>query len=189
MTLKSAVLFSHELLKYVVHEGDFVVDATVGNGNDTVFLAQRVKESGHVFGFDIQKQAIDTTQKRLNEAHLQKQVSLFHAGHETFHQHVSAEIALSAAIFNLGFLPKGDKTVITQPETTLLAVQQILKQLKPAGLLILVVYYGHVGGEAEKAALLAFATQLDQTQFNVLHYHFLNQKNAPPFILAIEKRK
>lgn len=188
MYLKTAVPFSHDLLKNVIVPGDTVVDATVGNGSDTVFLATLVEKKGHVYGFDIQEEAIKQTQEKLLLTGLTEQVTLVHAGHETFNQHVPETKEISAAIFNLGYLPKSDKSVITKPDTTLSAITQMLERLRKSGLLIIVVYYGHVGGVVEKDAVLAFCQNLDQTQYNVLQYGFINQKNSPPFVLAIEKK-
>lgn len=186
--LKTALHYSHDLLKEVVTEGDLVIDGTVGNGNDTLFLAELVGETGTVLGFDVQEQAIQTTQAILNEAGLNKQVTLYQQGHETLGLVIPAGKKVKAAIFNLGYLPKSDKTIITQSHTTLKALEDLLTLTEDLGRIIVVIYYGHDGGEIEKNAVLDFVKQIPQTQFNVLSYQFINQKNNPPILITIEKK-
>lgn len=186
--LKQALHYSHELLTDVVQPGDHVVDATVGNGFDTKFLAQLVGESGQVYGFDVQKLAIERTSERLLAANLAKQTTLYHAGHETLASIIPLVPHLRAAIFNLGYLPQSDKQIITHAPNTLKALNDLLPRLLPGGRIIVVVYYGHEGGETEKEAVLSYLNDLPQAEFNVLAYHFINQKNNPPILLAIEKK-
>ena len=95
---------------------------------------------------------------------------------------------VKAAIFNLGYLPKGDHSIITKPNTTIDALEQLLEIMSPEGIIVLVIYYGHPGGEHEKDTILEYVHQLDQQKAHVLQYQFLNQQNNPPFIIAIEKR-
>ncbi len=147
--LQTALHFSHTLLQEILQPGDHVVDATMGNGHDTVFLAEHIGKTGHVYSFDIQQQAIDATRERLEQRQLEERVSLFLQGHETLGEVIAEQQNLKAGIFNLGYLPKSDKAIITMPETTRTAMEEILKRLVPRGRLILVVYYGHEGGEKE----------------------------------------
>ncbi len=177
--------FAHQLLKKVVQPGDVAVDATMGNGHDTVVLAQCVGGSGKVYAFDIQERALHKTRRRLQAASLDDQVALICEGHQHMHKHVRQ--ALSAVIFNLGYLPGGNKALTTQPDTTLAAITQGLDLLTPQGLLLLVIYPGHEPGRIEQEAIEALVTGLDQQYFQVLRYQFINQKNNPPYLLAIEK--
>lgn len=186
--LESALTFSHTLLKQSIVLGDTVIDATVGNGGDTVLLAKLVGKQGKVYGFDVQEQALITTKEKLLFTGLSEQVHLFQQGHETVGKVLGENEQISGAIFNLGYLPKSDKTVITKGETTLAALEALLPHLRKGALILLVVYYGHEGGEEEKEAVLTFAAQLPQTNYHVLQYNFINQKNQPPFLLAIEKK-
>lgn len=190
MRLDGILPFARQLLKKAVSHGDIVVDGTLGNGHDTVFLAELVGETGYVYGFDIQKQALMKTKIRLEEHQLSKQVMLFEKGHE--HVHASIPIThhglVKAAIFNLGYLPGGDKTIVTTPNTTITAIEQLLDIMAPEGIIVLVVYHGHEEGAIEREALLDYVTQLDQKIAHVLQYQFINQQNHPPFIIAIEKR-
>lgn len=190
MHLLPIIPFAHTLLRQAVQKGDIVVDGTVGNGHDTLFLAKLVGKDGKVYGFDIQEQAIHTTFERLKTEGEEKQVVLFQRGHEHISESIPTEHHgnIAAAIYNLGYLPKGDKSIITKPETTIASVEQLLKMLKRNGIIVLVIYHGHEGGKEERDALLHYVTQLEQEHYHVLKYSFINQKNYPPFIIAIEKK-
>ncbi|WP_137598112.1 class I SAM-dependent methyltransferase [Paucilactobacillus kaifaensis] len=186
MNLQSALEFSHTILKDNISLGETVIDATVGNGNDTIFLASLVGKSGRVYGFDIQQTAIDKTKQQLLLTGLQQQTTLICSGHEHIGQYVTEQIA--GAIFNLGYLPGGDKNVITHGNTTIKAIQTMLPLLRRGGTICLVIYYGHPGGDDERQSVEQFATQLDQKKFNVLEYQFINQAHTPPRLVAIQKR-
>jgi len=188
MNLPNALTYSHTLLSECVGPGDTVVDATVGNGHDTIFLASLVGKTGHVIGFDIQEAALKETQTQLTLTGLAPQVELHATGHEHVGDYLTATTPVSGAIFNLGYLPGGDKSLITQPTTTLAAVTELLKHLPRGGRIILVVYYGHPGGQTERNAVVDFCQQLPQKVYQVLQYGFINQVHNPPFLLAIERR-
>ncbi|MBW8349264.1 methyltransferase domain-containing protein [Bacillus sp. IITD106] len=190
MSLENILSFARSVLEKVVKPGDIVIDATIGNGHDTLFLANLVGNTGKVYGFDIQEEAVHETKQLLMTNKLLNRTTLFHTGHE----HVLDVIPkdehhrIKNAIFNLGYLPKGDKSIITKPETTIYAVHQLLKIMVPGGVVVLVIYYGHNGGKLERDALLRYTSSLDQKKYHVLQYAFINQVNNPPFIIAIEKR-
>ncbi|AKG04054.1 MULTISPECIES: class I SAM-dependent methyltransferase [Salimicrobium] len=189
MNLDRVLPFSHELMKKAVTEGDIAIDATCGNGHDTLFLASLTKESGHVYGFDIQKDAIEATAARLKENNSVHQVTLNEASHAEALKYIPEERHpnIRGAIFNLGFLPGSDKTVVTTPEHTIEAIDNILSVMEKGGLVVLVVYHGHEGGKKEKEKVMEYAGNLDQRSVHVLKYEFLNQKNNAPFIVALEK--
>ncbi|WP_283678147.1 class I SAM-dependent methyltransferase [Lentilactobacillus sp. Marseille-Q4993] len=188
-TLHSSLEFSHDILKETVTHGDNVIDATVGNGNDTLFLAQLVGQTGHVFGFDIQKQAIEATKSKIESSFgVENQVTLFNQSNAEIDNLIPLDTEISSAIFNLGYLPGGDKSIITTKSATIPAIQACLSRLTPHGVVVIVVYYGHPGGEEEKEAVLSFCRQLDQKKFNVLQYGYINQQHNPPILLGIEKR-
>ncbi len=186
--LRTALQYSHQLLSDCINTGDYVIDATIGNGNDTLFLAELVGETGTVYGFDIQQAAVDKTEKRLQQNNMMQQTSLSLLSHEHVDQVIQPETVISAAVFNLGYLPRGDKSVTTKPQTTITAIKKILPLLKSGGRIVLVVYDGHAEGKVEKDALLSFVRQLPQEDFSVLYYAFLNQRNHPPSVIAIEKK-
>ncbi|HLR81229.1 MAG TPA: class I SAM-dependent methyltransferase [Bacillota bacterium] len=188
--LKGILQYAHTLLEKSVEKGETVIDATCGNGHDTLFLSKLVGEQGHVIAFDIQQQAIDNTKQRL-EQHNRTNVTLIHANHAHIEKYIHEKEhgSIGGAIFNLGYLPRSDKAVITKGETTVQAMKGILKHLKTNGLIVAVIYHGHAGGKEEKNAILKFTTTLDQKHFKVIQYGFINQKNNPPFIVAIQKLK
>lgn len=183
----NAVDYSHFLLKKNLSAGDIAVDATAGNGHDTKFLAELVKDRGKVYAFDVQKKAINNTKKLLNKNNLMNRVELIQNSHENLDKYISQKI--TAVVFNLGYLPGGNKEVITKAKSTILAVKNSIKLLKKAGIIILVIYSGHPGGVSEKQEIIDFTNNLDYKKYNVLNYRFLNQPGTPPEIVAIKKRK
>ncbi len=184
--LMQGVKFSHLLFEEHIETGARVIDATAGNGYDTIFLAELVGERGQVLSFDIQHEAIMRTEKRLTERGLGKRVKLIQQGHEEIGKYLDSNI--DGILFNLGYLPGGNREITTRAETTLRAVKTGQRYLKPGGLIVLVIYTEQPGGEGEKEALLKHAEGLNCQEYNVLHYHFLNQSKNPPQVLAIKKR-
>ncbi len=187
MLIKGIIQYAHHLLEESVTEGEVVIDATCGNGNDTLFLSHLVGNTGRVIGFDIQKEAIEATGDLLKKHH-RTNMTLVHDSHAHMYKYVSSQSTIGGAIFNLGYLPRSDKKIITQPESTIEAIDKILPILKAKGMVVLVVYHGHEGGKDEKQELLRYIMQLDQKNYSVLRYGFINQKNNPPFILAVQKK-
>lgn len=189
MKLERVLPYSKKLLTLALSQGDIAIDATVGNGHDTLFLARLVGDSGHVYGFDIQKEALTNTSTLLQKEDVTN-VTLIHDSHANVSKHLEASLhhKIKAAIFNLGYLPGGDKTITTTPDSTVNAINRLLKIMPSEGLIILVVYHGHPEGAVERDALLEYVSTIEQKQANVLQYRFLNQVNAPPFIIAIEKK-
>lgn len=187
--MKRVIPYSHQLLKETVQPGDIVVDATIGNGHDTLLLSELVGETGFVYGFDIQQAALAQTKARL-AAHHQPSRTLILDSHARLEAHLKPEHAhnIKAAIFNLGYLPGSDKSIITTPDSTITAVKTLIDHLTVDGIIILVVYHGHPGGDIERDTLTTYLSQLDQKSFDVLRYGFINQQNHPPFILAIKKK-
>lgn len=187
MKLERILPFARHLLKLAVQQGDIAIDATIGNGHDTLFLSDLVGESGHVFGFDIQTQALENTKNRLED---RKNVTLHLASHDQLKSLVPTSYhgKITGAIFNLGYLPGGDKQIVTKPHSTIAAIEQLLDIMAQEGIIVLVIYHGHPEGKVERDELLTFVSRLDQQKVHVLKYQFINQQNNPPFIIAIEKR-
>ena len=137
---------AQEKIREHVRSGDTVVDATVGNGFDTCFLAGLVGSGGRVYGFDIQQRAIDSTRQRLSAADFTN-VELIADGHQRLSDYVDRPI--SGAMLNLGYLPKSDHLVITQPASTIAALDQLRERLRSGGVITILAYRGHVGGPEE----------------------------------------
>ena len=173
---------AHQFLEEVIGPRDTVVDATMGNGHDTLFLAKR---AGHVVAFDVQEEALFQTRARLAEAGYDN-VTLVHQGHEKVDEYVDQ---VRAAVFNLGYLPAADKSVITRPDTTVTAIAKLLDRLELGGRIAIMVYYGHEGGREEKDAVLDFVRALPQKEVTVAIYQTINQVNTPPFLIMLEKLK
>ena len=186
MKLQRVLQYAQNLLMQTIEKGEIAVDGTAGNGHDTLFLSQLVGEAGHVYAFDVQQQAVDSTLNRLSE-HGVKNATVLLDGHENVANYVQHEIA--GAIFNLGYLPGADHSIITQGNTTVTAIEQLLKLMKTGGIIVLVIYHGHEGGKEERDEVLRFVSSLPQKYVHVLRYEFINQKNDPPFIVALEKVK
>ncbi|MFV0557251.1 MAG: tRNA (mnm(5)s(2)U34)-methyltransferase [Enterococcus sp.] len=186
--LNTSVRFSHLLLKECVQPGDTAIDATMGNGNDTCLLAELVGKTGQLYSFDIQELALNNTAARLHELALHQRVQLIHDGHQNLGNYLATDAPLKAAIFNLGYLPQSNKSIITLPETTKLALDECLARLVPRGRIIIVAYLGHVGGDLELTTVKNYCQALPQEQYNVLNYQFINQEKMPPVLFCIEKR-
>ena len=187
--LATALHYSHTLLEEIIQPGNHVVDATMGNGHDTELLAKLVGKTGKVYAFDIQRSAVENTKKRLRDADLEDRVSLILDGHEHLGNYLGTTEEIHAAIFNLGYLPKSDKSIITSPQTTKQALDTLLQHLARRGRIIIVAYYGHAGGVDELKTVYDYCSQLPQDRYNVLNYQFINQKNQPPILFCIERKK
>jgi predicted methyltransferase len=183
--MRLAIELAQLLMVPVIKPGDWVVDATVGNGHDTHWLAQIVGPTGRVFGFDVQATALAAAQARVAEL---PHVTLFHAGHELMMAHLPADAQgrLTAVMFNLGYLPGTDKAIVTRPETTLAALNQALAYLAVGGQISVVLYPGHPGGAVEAAAVRSWATQLSGTYASELHAR-LNARQPAPELLTVQR--
>lgn len=170
----------HLLLKSEIAAGDFVIDATAGNGHDTVFLARAVGETGKVLAIDVQAQAIASTAARLESEGLRDRVTL-HLGCHSELVRIAGVKEPGAILFNLGYLPGGDHGVITRTEKTLKALAAAVEILKPSGVLAVVCYPGHEGGGEEAAAVENFIASL--TGHRTARYGMLATEKPAPFLL------
>ncbi|NLM10872.1 MAG: methyltransferase domain-containing protein [Clostridiaceae bacterium] len=185
MILQQALHQSHEYAKKVVRKGDTVIDATCGNGHDTLFLAGLVGDSGKVYAFDIQKEALCNTRKRLLDGGMINRCTLIHDGHENMHRYIKEPVKL--VMFNLGYRPGGDHAICTKGETTFKAIRTALDLLVVNGLIVLVIYHGGDSGFEERDYLLKELPNLDSTRAVVMMTNFINLPNNPPILVCIEK--
>lgn len=162
-----------------------VVDATAGGGRDTLYLAELVGPGGHVYAFDIQQEALDQTAALLAQACLTERVALVRAGHERMADFI--EGAVSAVVFNLGYLPGGDKSIVTRPETTLIALRQALHLLRPGGIVTVIAYPGHAVGKIEREAIIEFCRSLRPNAYAVSHLTLINRDHEPPELFSLTK--
>jgi SAM-dependent methyltransferase len=189
MIVPSILQSAHQWASEVLTPGGAAIDATTGNGHDTLFLARQVGPDGHVFGFDIQEQAIQNTRRRLLAENAHHQVTLFQKSHDQMYEVLPEELLgkVQVVMFNLGYLPHGDKTIITRPDTTVRAMQQALRFLTSGGLLIAALYTGHPGGKEEAGSVIAWASGLSPRSFQVMWQQMVNRDRSPS-LLMIEKR-
>lgn len=201
--------FAMHIVRAYVQPWDIAIDATCGNGHDTLRLARMLQlrdsaeedaQTGRLFAFDIQRQAIHATEELLiREGYadaLGSKITLTCLGHEDMKEYFRSRRIPSegdgfagAIIFNLGYLPGGDKSLTTKTGTTLTAVRDALTLLRRDGLLCVTMYGGHAEGANEKRALLAFAEELDPGRWHVSYINMLNQKQSPPEILLISRKR
>lgn len=180
------------ILSEKLNAGDWVIDATAGNGHDTLFLKQCVGEEGKVWAFDVQAQALEQTQLRLSEAGFKAGVEYIHAGHEHLLEKIpeAAQGKIAAIMFNLGYLPGGDKALITKTETTLSALNQSLEVLEPGGILSIILYPGHSGGNEEAEAVLRWGKSLpENTVFEQKKPEEIRTKRSPELVLIYKQKK
>ena len=184
--LKAARYLAREVILRTVEPGDTAVDATMGNGHDTLMLCEAVGPEGRVYAFDVQAAAVEETKKRLREQGVDDRAELILSGHEHMTEYVRKPV--KAVMFNLGWLPGGDHAVTTRWETTRTAVESALGLLCPMGVLVICAYPGHAEGEREKHELIQFLAALDNRRYNVLHQRFLNAGPGAPECFVIQKQ-
>jgi predicted methyltransferase len=174
----------HLLLGGEISAGDFVVDATAGNGHDTCFLARCVGAEGKVLAIDVQPQAIESTRARLESDGLLGRVALHLGSHADLAEIAGGESPF-AIVFNLGYLPGGDRSIITGREATLAALAAAAEILRPGGILAVVCYTAHSGGEEEAASAQDFITAL--ADFRTARYGTFAVERPVPFLLMSRK--
>jgi tRNA1(Val) A37 N6-methylase TrmN6 len=170
------------LLLELLRAGDVAIDATAGNGYDTVFLAERVGAAGKVLAFDVQEAAIVSAQARVAAAGFSERVEFFCESHAMMERHVEKE-SVTAVMFNLGYLPGADHALATGSDT-LAALEAAERLLKPGGMLSVICYPGHAGGDDEAAAVERWMTDLPARGWRVAKYGAVGTKRPAPFLLA-----
>lgn len=191
MTRISLPETAHRFIKDSLKNGDIAIDATLGNGHDAFFLAELVGAQGHVYGFDIQAEAVENTKRRLSASGLLDRITLFQASHaamERFIPHPHHD-HIQAIMFNLGYLPGGDKTVITRTESTLAALNAACNLLAPGGRLSVLAYPGHAGGDSEAEAVQNWLATLEAGRFEHSTELSAVHKAQAPRLYRIEKQQ
>lgn len=183
---------AHRYWKLLLAPGDIVIDATCGNGYDTLELAKAVltEKTGTLYALDIQVEAITSSQM-----FLQKNLSpaifnriIFKQGcHSQFPEEIPEE-SVKLIVYNLGYLPKGDKTKTTQAETTLQSLESAKRLLIPGGAISLTCYPGHPEGEKEERAMLAYTKEFSPSIWSSSHHRWINRQQAPS-LLILQKNK
>lgn len=176
---------AHKLIAEAYPKINCAIDATCGNGHDTLFLAKRCSEKGKVFSFDIQQQAIQVAKKRITENTLTNKVAFFCTSHENMQQHITQKAQV--IMFNLGYLPNADKSITTQANSTIKALNSACQLLSNNGLLSILCYPGHAEGKIETEQVKQWLNKLDKQPF-IIETH---QSNVPtessPILFIIRK--
>lgn len=179
---------AHRLWEQVVRPGDHVIDATLGKGRDALKLAQLcLKEgTGSLVGFDIQHQAVDAT-RALLAAHLPEnilqRVRLIVGDHAQFPGDLAPN-SVRLIVYNLGYLPGSDESLITTSQGTLQSLDAALELLEPGGTISCTCYSGHPGGDDEEQAVLAWASSLPRSRWTVAHTRWLNRRKGPSLLMV-----
>lgn len=178
-----------ELHKYFIlnhlREGDVAVDFTMGNGHDTEFLSKTVGASGHVYAFDIQQQAVDSTAKHLREAGCPENYTLIHDSHHKVAEYVKTPF--KAGMFNLGWLPGGDKSITTLRATTMPAIEAAIALMDRDAILNIAVYPGHAEGDAEGKMICEYLEGISRHKVCATQVKILNSPTSPYFIVLETK--
>jgi 3-deoxy-D-arabino-heptulosonate 7-phosphate (DAHP) synthase len=169
---------AHHIIEAYIGSGNAAIDGTLGNGFDCDFLSEKFKK---VYAFDIQNIAIENYSRKSKE-----NVILINDSHDNIKKYINEEI--DVAMYNLGFLPGGDKNITTEAEGTIKSIKQALELLKSGGFITIAVYIGHDSGKKESEELLAFVSQLSKKHFGVMTHNFINRSKDAPYLIVIEKK-
>ena len=174
-----------EFLTPHIKTGDTVADFTMGNGHDTLWLSRTVGEKGHVYAFDIQQQALDSTAKLLEQENAPKNYTLIKDSHANALLHIKGKI--KAGMFNLGYLPGGDKSITTLRESTLKAVDAAIELLDADGIILIAVYPGHDEGSIEGDMLFEKLSQISRFKLCISQFKIINSPTSPFFFIIESK--
>jgi hypothetical protein len=172
---------AHLIWKDFLRPGMTAIDATAGGGSDSLFIANLIltKNSGKLIAYDIQKDAIEKTAKRLKEnlkPEQFKRVSLIQESHETFPRNED----ISLIVYNLGYFPGGDLQITTEAKTTIKSIENAIEIINSKGLITITMYPGHEAGEIEKNAILSLLET--KTSLQIFHHTPLKKHKSPSFI-------
>lgn len=179
---------AHVFLEQYIQSGDVAIDATAGNGFDTLFLAQSVGDNGKVYAFDIQEEALINTNRLLSEYN-QDNVELILQSHALMKVHVPTHRhkKIKAVMFNLGYLPKGDKTVITVADSTQQALNQAIELLADNTAITIIAYPGHAGGKQELDMIIEWVANLDNSLWQIQRVNSMSQSEQSPVLFLINR--
>lgn len=187
MNQSQITCWCHEIIRSQAPTGGFYIDATMGNGNDTAFLCSMAGTKGTVLAFDIQKRALDATTELLEKKGYAERARLIQDGHEHLDQYV-ADSSADVICFNFGYLPGGDHSIATSPQTSLIALSKGLAALKSGGMMSLCIYSGGDTGFEEKELLLTYLKKLSPKEFTIIENRYLNRGNHPPIPVFLFKK-
>lgn len=174
--LENPIDLNQRILNTILKGGDSVIDATCGNGHDSVFIAEKIGQAGHLFCFDTQAIAIKNTQEALQNLNNKPTCYFFNESHENLGNSVKSKV--DCVFYNLGYLPNSDKSIITIAETTIKSLQSAFNLLKPNGIVSLISYLTH-DEQNEFQQLKSFLFDLDYNKFSIAETTFILRKTSP----------
>lgn len=171
-----------DILRPWIREGDLVIDATAGNGHDTLFLAECVGATGRVLAFDVQEAAIRSSKARLEAAAFSQRAEFFQESHRGMENHADAA-SVSVVMFNLGYLPGQNHELTTEFNETLAALEVATRLLRPGGILSVICYPGHEAGATEAEGVENWLKSMTFKGWRVAKYGSIGTKKPAPFLL------
>ena len=176
----------HETLKNHVQNGDLAIDATAGNGHDTCYLSELVGNTGKVISIDIQIEAIKSTRRLLTVTTLVDRVNLLCGNHSVILDQLLEvyKNSIATIVFNLGYLPGSDKCVKTEPKNTIHALNSASKLLNPGGLLSVMAYRAHLGGEEETNSVKKWMASKEDIGWQINSYDPVSSNQSPILWIA-----
>lgn len=176
---------AHNLISIKLKSIKCGIDATCGNGHDTLFLSGLCRTSGIIYSFDIQEEALRNTAIALEKNNLINNVKIIHAGHENILKHIDLEV--DVIMFNLGYLPNSDRKISTSYDTTIIALESCLKILREKGIISIICYPKHNSGFEEMVYVKQWIRDLSKSEFNVNEYSSENSDRTTPILYVIER--
>jgi glycine oxidase len=177
------------LVRDVVQPGETAIDATAGNGHDTCFLAVTVGHEGRVFAFDVQSDALARTSARLADISYAN-VTLLQQSHAKMKDAIPERCrsSVGAVMFNLGYLPGGDHAVTTQAGSSLTAITAALSLVRSGGIVTVLAYPGHTGGDDEAGSVQQFLEELSVAEFETSIRRSATTSVTAPLLFVIVRR-
>lgn len=169
---------THYIIKIFIKDKNIAIDCTLGNGFDTDFLAENFKS---IFAFDIQKTACDK--------YIEKQivnVEIINDSHDKLNSYIDTKV--NCIVYNLGFLPGGDKSITTNYNSSLSSIKMGLELLESEGFMFIASYRGHSEGLNEFIFIKEYLNTLPKNKYAVMRHEVINRSNTSPVLFVIEKK-
>ncbi|WP_298705148.1 class I SAM-dependent methyltransferase [uncultured Veillonella sp.] len=185
-----AVKLQHTFWQDSLEQAKVIVDATLGNGQDFLYLAAHASPGAELWGIDIQPLALEKS-KELLTSKLEHNHAAYHfilGSHEQVIEDTAFSGRIDLLVFNLGYLPGGNHDLMTHSDTTIKALKAGLTKLNQSGLITIVAYPGTDMGKGESERVLEFIKTLPQRQYDVSTWAPVNQVNNPPILYIIKGR-
>lgn len=188
---KSHIELAHAYWKQLLKPGDAVIDATCGNGHDALFLCSLLlnrEKPSQIYLIDRQAEAIQNTKERLYQHFGQRLsgVKFFQQCHSQFPEEISS---IKLIVYNLGYLPGGNKEITTISLTTIESLKAATKLVAAGGTISVTCYPGHAAGKIEEQAVLEYASALPATEWSCCHHRWTNRHEAPSLLMIYKKTK